>query len=302
MVTLGWRRLARLSRVGAAVLPLAMSACGDRVVVEPEAVRYAIEVHGGDGQLGAVDAPAPASLDVRVTEDATDDPIEGAVVDWRVIEGEGASVVAAASLTDSTGVASVDVRLGADTGTYRFAARTNRHFGRHATFTLHAILAPTIDGIEPASAAPGDTVTLTGEDFDPEVAGNIVLFGGFPATVVESGSNRIRAVVPECLPARTVEVTAQRGGVVGVASPLQIEAGAPPGVSLDVGEIRRFDADALACLSIAGRSDAAAYLLVPQNTMSAPGRPMPFRMVGLAGAAPPPSAPRTAGEARPSRP
>ncbi|MFW6201746.1 MAG: IPT/TIG domain-containing protein [Gemmatimonadota bacterium] len=302
VMTVGRERHARVvGRLGAVLLLLAASACGDQVVVEPEAVRYAIEVHGGDGQLGAVDSPAPASLDVRVTEAETGDPIEDAVVDWRVIEGDGASVVAAASLTDSTGVASVDVRLGADTGTYRFVARTNRHFGRHATFTLHAILAPTIDGIEPASAAPGDTVTLTGDHFDPEIGGNIVLFGGFPGLVVESEPRRVRAVVPECLPARTVEVTAQRGGVVGVASPLEIEAGAPPGVSLAVGEVRRFDADALECLRIADQSDAAAYLVVPQNVASVPRRPMPFRMVGLAGAAPPPPVERSLGDAWPSR-
>lgn len=267
------------------VATLVLASCGDGAT-DPSSAEYMIEVEAGDGQLGGIDGQPPDPLEARVTDAQTGEPVEDVYVSWRVIEGAGASVLTATTGTDSTGVARTHVRLGPDTGVYRVAAATNRLFGRHAAFSLRAVLAPRIDTLEPATAAPGDTVTITGEHFGPDAAGNIVLFGGFPGRVVSGGPTEIRAIVPGCLPNRSIDVTVQREAVVGAAASLSVEGESDPPVTMAVGEVRRFDAGALDCTRLAGHSEAAAYLLVAQNAAASPVRPMPFRLVGLTGTSP----------------
>ncbi len=55
---------------------------------------------------------------------------------------------------------------------------------------------PVISSFTPASAKPGDVVTLTGANFSSVAANNVVFFGATRATVTAASSNSVTAIVP----------------------------------------------------------------------------------------------------------
>jgi hypothetical protein len=55
---------------------------------------------------------------------------------------------------------------------------------------------PLLQGVEPATAAPGDLVTLKGRGFQVEPQANAVQVGGAPALVADSNPLELRVVVP----------------------------------------------------------------------------------------------------------
>ena len=73
--------------------------------------------------------------------------------------------------------------------------------GQTANFTLYAQWAlappiPIITSFSPASAKPGDVVTLTGNNFNTTAANNIVFFGATRATVTAATATTVTATVP----------------------------------------------------------------------------------------------------------
>jgi len=79
---------------------------------------------------------------------------------------------------------------------------------------------PTITSITPSSGAAGSQVRITGSNFDPIAANNVVLFGNRQARVVSATADRttLEVIVPPELPPGTVSVTvtvlAQRSNAV----------------------------------------------------------------------------------------
>jgi hypothetical protein len=59
---------------------------------------------------------------------------------------------------------------------------------------------PVVTGVDPASAAPGDVVTLAGRGFEVIPARNEVRIGGAPALVVRGGGDSLQVVVPQLGP------------------------------------------------------------------------------------------------------
>ena len=57
--------------------------------------------------------------------------------------------------------------------------------------------APKITSFSPTSAEVGDTVTITGSNFDATAANNIVYFGGVEGIVEASSSSQLIVTVPK---------------------------------------------------------------------------------------------------------
>ena len=57
-------------------------------------------------------------------------------------------------------------------------------------------LPPLISSVSPASAKPGDVVTLTGSGFNSTAANNIVFFGATRATVTTASATSLTVTVP----------------------------------------------------------------------------------------------------------
>lgn len=56
--------------------------------------------------------------------------------------------------------------------------------------------APIITSFTPATGSAGSTVTITGKNFDPAAAGNIVFLGAVKATIISATSTQLNVVVP----------------------------------------------------------------------------------------------------------
>lgn len=68
--------------------------------------------------------------------------------------------------------------------------------GKCAVNNLVPSPGPIVSAFSPLSARPGDLVTLTGSNFHPLAASNIVYFGATKAAVLSASSNSLQVVVP----------------------------------------------------------------------------------------------------------
>jgi sugar lactone lactonase YvrE len=71
--------------------------------------------------------------------------------------------------------------------------------GKTATANVGVTLAPTISSFAPASAAFGETVTITGTNFGSLPGDNSVTFNNVPATVVSATATELQVTVPQNL-------------------------------------------------------------------------------------------------------
>ena len=89
---------------------------------------------------------------------------------------------------------------------------------------------PVLSGLNPASAAPGDVVSVSGRGFDPIAPRNDVRVGGIPALVVASSNDSLQIIVPRLGPGeatRPVELRVPGTANVGQAL-LQLKPPADP--------------------------------------------------------------------------
>jgi hypothetical protein len=89
---------------------------------------------------------------------------------------------------------------------------------------------PVLSGLNPASAAPGDVVSVSGRGFDPIAPRNDVRVGGIPALVVASSNDSLQMIVPRLGPGeetRPVELRVPGTTNVGQAL-LQLKPPADP--------------------------------------------------------------------------
>src|SRR6185436_7296043 len=77
---------------------------------------------------------------------------------------------------------------------------------------------PLIQHIEPATAAPGDVVTLSGRGFSAEARRNSVQVGGVPALVLGSDPGGVQVVVPWAAGDAPLEIRVPGSGDVGRAT------------------------------------------------------------------------------------
>ncbi|KNB53388.1 hypothetical protein AC230_01510 [Streptomyces caatingaensis] len=73
--------------------------------------------------------------------------------------------------------------------------------------------APRITKVEPASGPPGTEVTITGSNFFPESADNVVRFNGVAARVLRAAEGALTVLVPGAAQSGRVEIETPSGAV-----------------------------------------------------------------------------------------
>jgi hypothetical protein len=136
MSTMRTRPPFRIPALGPLLLVGAVACGGDNNPAEPPiltAPATKIEPAGGDGQNAPPGSPLPDSLSVLVT-DINNDPVPGITVAWSVLSGE-AAISPASSVTNSAGMASAELTLGAAEGATQAQATANGLSGSPVVFT-----------------------------------------------------------------------------------------------------------------------------------------------------------------------
>lgn len=265
-----------------AILLITAAACDGGT--EPESRSYAIDIRGGDHQFGGAGQALADPLRVVVSDARTREPVKGVSVQWQVVGGRGAVLNPSTSVTDSLGLASTGLKLGADTGSYRVQAAVRELTGEPATFQARAILQPRIASVAPLAASAGDTVVLQGEHFSPNPGDHAVTFDGFRGTILTATATEIRALVPRCVPTRRVDVAVWLGAVSSAPVGLDVTGDGSTPIDLAVGEaLALSDPDALSCIRLPGGQTGISFLVMPQNATDVSGRALPFQLLGLTG-------------------
>lgn len=269
-----------MARVASAFVLAQSIGCAREPTVPAERPRQ-LAVWSGDGQSARVSEFADQELTVRVTDAATDAAVEDATVEWRVLQGQGASLVDATSTSDAFGLASNQLFLGSELGSYVVEARVGDRDTEVVTFTAQAVLEPRVDDVQPTLVAAGASVVLQGANFSPNLNQNVVLFGGFRAQVQSATPTMLQVTAPLCLPSRPVEVRVAVGQVASDPVDVDGQSGGLTDLALAAGEgfVASSNAD-LDCLRFAV-VDGGEYLIVPQNAASRFAPELPFEMRGL---------------------
>ncbi len=268
----------------------------------PTAVEPPIEVviASGDEQYGTVGQQLPRPLRVLVHTASGRIPQEGITVSWEIQQGDAAFVGASASVTDSTGSAEVALRLGTATGTVTVSATALGRNNPQTLFRAFTVERPTLDGLVPTSASPGDDITVLGDNFSSRPEDNVVLFSGVRGWVTAATATELSVEVPRCLPARGVDVRVQRGTVASDALPLTV---GPGGEILDLavgGYVDVADDGGYTCLGLSG--GGAQYLSIPFSASTVGAARHPFELFGVSSTAPPPAGTPVAPLAEPAAP
>lgn len=268
----------RIRLAGSALVLLALGACGDRT--GPDLDSFRIELVSGNDQIGARGALLEEALAVRVTDGG--DPVEDITVEWEVVEGAGARLEPATSRTDEKGIARAKLWLGTEVGRYEVHARISGSSVPPVAFTARAIVEPVVAAVEPARVAVGDVVTITGEHFSENPAEVAVLFDGMRGTVIRAEPTRIEAVVPACVPTRTVDVTVRTGPVESTTSAtLDVTGDGAPPIDLAPGEaLSLSDPAAMECVRLPSEA-GAMFLIVQQNAAGRAEQHLPYQVLAL---------------------
>ncbi len=268
----------RSARGLGALLAVVLLSCGPDPVVVVTGLE--IVVAEGDGQFGTSGQTLSTSLRAVVRTVATQEPQAGRGVRWEVESGGATILSGLTTTTDDSGSAEARVRLGSSPADVTVRARVVEQPSASTTFTLHTVDPPVVTDLSPASAAAGDTITLTGTNFSPDPTQNVVLFSGMRATVVSASSSELRVVVPSCMPARDVEVSAQFGVVSSGSRSFTVTGG---GVitGLAVGEVLDVaDDGGFQCHALAG-SSGEEYLVLVYSASTVGAAMHPYQLSGL---------------------
>lgn len=268
--------------LGSALILVGLGACRENGT-GPDDDNVTLAVQSGDAQFGAPGQTVLDPLQVIVTDAVSEDPVENVTVTWRVVTGSGAVVTPAQSTTNDDGVATATLRLGSALGNYEVQASAQRMVGNAARFVARAVNPPTITSA-PQQTDVGDTITITGTNFSPQPDDNLVLFGGFRGRVLSATATQLRVIVPVCVPARTVALTASLGAVSSTPVTIQVNGSATTSLQLARGEVRTItDPAELGCFRLPGGNSGYAVLLIPQNATDVVGRVLPIQLAGLTG-------------------
>lgn len=253
-----------------------LAACGSSAAgpEEPRAVLRAL----GDSVIfisGA--AGASEQIAVAAFDEATGSALAGVQVRWQIVEG-GASLSPPQSQTSFSGVATTTLTP-AQAGTHRVRASTARQAGPSPVIVARVVDAPVIAAIQPASAAAGSEITITGTGFSATAAHNTVWFSGVRGDVLSATPTQLRVRVPSCLPTRTVTVTAGLGAVVSAGRSLSTTGGAGASLDLQPGEVRTLaDSASLGCVRLPQASAGALYLITVHNAARLVAPPLDFEL------------------------
>jgi hypothetical protein len=274
--------------LGAGLL-LAVACGSDPTQVLPGPVE--VVVAGGDSQYGTTGQTLTTPLHVVVWSLTTELPVSGRTVSWEVISGDAQIAGPTVAVTDSTGSARATVRLGATVGEVAVRATVQGEGGDFADFRLYTVDRPILDPLLVTSVAPGAPLSLTGRNFSPDPAQNVVLFSGIRGRVTAASTAALTVTVPGCLPQRSVEVRAQLGSLASEARAVDIEAGGDVSAPVIGDVLDALDPAGYTCLTLPG-DGVAEYLVVAQSASAIGSASYPVSIFGLASApvASPPAA------------
>lgn len=258
---------------------VAVQACGG----DPTTVlRPPVEVFvaSGDRQYGTENQTLQTPLQVLVRALTTQLPQSGVQVAWSVVQGDAEVVGVPATVSDSTGVARTTIRFGSAVGDVVVRATAQGQSPASVDFKLFLIDRPVLESLSDGAAFPGESITLNGRNFVPELGHNVVLFSGIRGEVTSASATELTVTVPPCLPERDVDVSV-RFGTVGSAS-LGFSVGAGGTVAnLAVGGVAdAFDDAGLTCVTLPG-AGGAEYVVQIHSTSRVGVASHPFTLAGL---------------------
>ena len=239
-----------------------------------------LTIVSGDDQFGPPSQFLIDSLALVVTRDGGL-PADAVLVDWEVAAGPAlAQLTPRATSSDSTGLARAQLRLGSDLGKYTIRASIRGLPGESVDFEAWAVLPPTMDALSSNAANAGDVIAVTGTNFSPTAAHNVVLFSGIAGRVIVADPGRLEVVVPPCLPTRDVDVSVQLGGEASSSLPLVVTASAAV-LKLALGADTTFWMDETpACVRV-GSGSPETYLAVVQSTATIGAALYDYTFTGL---------------------
>ena len=281
----------------AVVLPLAV-ACGDGGPEIPEPAVITADP-ATNGQTAYAGTRLPTPLAVRVTS-SEGEAVTRAEVRWTVVGGAGATLSDATTVSDGNGRAQVSVTLGEDAGEIQVRATLLAVPQETATFSMTALPAPALTGVEPANFSGGETVDLVGSNLVDSLR---VEIGGQLAQVIgaSGGGSRLTVRVPSCLVVGSVEIKLLFNS--GESEPITgTFDGSGSLLALGPGDFLSVEPVVVEGCAIFPRAGAAGaqYLVAPQSTSGVPGVTVDYRLRGAAGipisfaVAPPSEEPSTA--------
>ena len=238
-----------------------LSGCSKKDGSGPVPPVYSLTIRGGDDQQAAAGAKLEEPLQVTVANPA-DEPVRGVVVRFRVFSGAGASVSDTLAVTGLDGIARVDAQLGPTQGPYEFRASVRGQDTLSVVFSVTATAPPTLVSGTPTSFGPGDTITLTGTDFNSSTSGNTVYIGGSRARILSGTTSELEVVVPACLSPGSVGVRVQIGNVSTNTLSLSYTSVTPTLALAELEGITVSGTEVGRCLRLTGAG--ARYLVVPQ--------------------------------------
>ena len=171
---------------------------------------YTLRVTDGNGQTAPAGSVLARPLTVEV-RDAAGAPVKASAVIFRVISGgaDGAAMLDTLAISDGTGRAEAELRLGTQAGAVSVRAYPVGATDRAVTFNATATAGASISGFLPANASPGDTLAIAGSLLGGTAS--IVEFGGARVKPVSGSDAELRVVVPDCMPPGNVTVRVLSG-------------------------------------------------------------------------------------------
>lgn len=258
-----------------------LSACSGDGPTQPDGPEATLRTVSGDGQFGPSAQFLQDPLRVVVRRVADGQPLDGALVEWNILEGIGAQLEKSTNESDSTGLASVRFRLGGQLGRYLIRARLRDDTGEAVEFEAWAVLPPELTGLSTDNVSAGDVITLAGTNFSPIATHNVVLFSGIRGAVTAAQQTSLSVEVPRCLPTRAVNVSVRLGSEVSAALPLDVvETG--EALELEFGADTTLTiVDGLSCIRLGSATGLGNYLAVVQSTSTVGAARFDYTFTGL---------------------
>lgn len=245
---------------GVSALFLAAGCSSDRVLAAGRA--YTLRVTDGDGQTAPAGSvlPRPLAVDVR---DAAGAPVKASVVVFRVIAGatDGAALIDTLAISDATGRAEAELRLGTRAGAIAVRAYPAGAADRAVTFSASASAGAEISGFLPGNIGPGDTLAIAGRLLGGMAS--LVDFDGTRVKPVSGSDGELRVVVPACLAPGTVTVRVLSGSAWTAPRTLNYSPRRRP-MTLHPYEAVVIGADELSTCATLAVGVGEEYVVIPQ--------------------------------------
>lgn len=240
-------------------------------------------VASGDEQYGTASQPLGNPLRVMVRTLVGELPQSEANIVWEVLSGDASILGTPTSSTDSTGSAEIRLQLGTTPGEIVVQATAQSVNNPMTTFRAFLVDRPQLFGVEPDAGPPGTSIVLSGSNFSPDPAQNVVLFSGIRALVTSASPTELTVTIPACLPQRSVSVSVQLGVVASTTVPFSVGAGGDL-VALPVGGVLDVADDAgFTCLGLPGGGEYLAFVYSASTVGAAKH---PYSLSGVGSAAP----------------